>query len=316
MRLFNCLLLLCFFIQINAQSSEGNLPPVPNFPYITWEKAGFRQDSIEQLLALIGDTRAKDFRGLVVIKDDKMVVEEYYNTFWRTHIHDIRSAGKSVTAILLGVALQEGLIDNLDQSVDEFFPKEKYPFLNPDYKHITLRHLLDMVSGLDADSDNTETPGNAYNWIAKDNWKDYILQVKSVRKPGEKWVYADIHPVLISLIIEEITGKSLKEYAQEKLFAPIGITEVYWYTNANKQTGAAGNLYFSTVDFAKLGVLVLNEGQWQGKQIIDRNFAQQILHEKNYQLPEEWSFADSYGLLWYKAQRTYGNKTVDFVYAS
>lgn len=311
MKLFNLLFCLCFFTPILAQ-----LPSVPGLPPGNWEAAGFHPDSVENLLQKIGDTRNRDFRGLVVLKDNKLVIEYYDNTFWRNHIHDIRSAGKSVTSMLLGVAIQEGLINNLDQSVASFFPKEKYPFIHEDYKKIKLKYLLDMVSGIDADTDDSRTPGNASNWIAKDNWKDYILQVPAIREPGEKWVYADINPVLISLIIEEVSGKSLKDYAQEKLFAPLGITELYWYTNTSNQTGGAGNIYISTLDFAKLGAVVLNGGQWQGQQLLDPAYNQQILQDKNYELPEEWSFADTYGMLWYKAKRTYGNETVEFVYAS
>ncbi len=91
------------------------------------EDSGFNKDSIENILRLINDTPPNDFRGLVVIKDNQLVVEEYFNTFWRNSVEDVRSAGKSVTAMLLGIAIKDGLVKNLEQDVYSFFPKNKYP---------------------------------------------------------------------------------------------------------------------------------------------------------------------------------------------
>lgn len=316
MRLFPLMIALCFITQGHGQAIDDFMPPVPGLPYTTLEKAGFHQDSIGRLLQDIGDIPTRDFRGLVVLKDNKVVIEYYDNTFWRNTILDIRSAGKSITAMLLGVAIQEGLVDNLDQSIYSFFPKEKYPLISEDYKDITLQHCLDMASGLDADSDYSETPGNASNWIAKDNWKDYILQVAAARKPGESWIYADINAVLIGLVIEETSGKSLKDFAQEKLFAPLGIQQFYWYTNASNQTGGAGNLYLTTLDFAKLGAVVVNEGKWGAQQLINEAYTKELQVSENLALPEGYNFGDTYGALWYKAQRTFGDKTIDYLYAS
>lgn len=311
------LLLTLFFIIYQLGQAQPDLlrPTIAELPFISLEEAGFDRDSIESLLTLINDTPPNDFRGLVVIKDNKIVLEEYFNTFWRTSIHDIRSAGKSVTAMLLGVALKEGLVESLEQDIYSFFPKEKYPKINEEYKKITLQHLLDMVSGIDADSDRSSTPGHAVKWIAKENWKSYLLNVPVKNKPGKKWVYADINPLLIAAVIEETSGMSLANYAKEKLFNPLGITQFYWYTNAANQTGAAGNLYLSTLDFAKLGVVVANEGKWKNTQIIDPDYIQKILGE-NYTLPEEFAFSDTYGLFWYKSRRTFGGKEFHYLSAS
>ena len=149
--------------------------------------------------------------------------------------------------MLLGVTIQEGYIEDLNQDVYSFFPKENiHPSINNDYKKINLIHLLNMVSGLDADSDNYNTPGNAGYWIAKDEWVTYLLSIPLVRKPETKWVYADINAVLIGVIIEEKTGMSIKDFAKKYVFDPLEIKAFYWYTNAANQTGGAGNLYLCT----------------------------------------------------------------------
>lgn len=281
------------------------------------EDAGFNRDSITSLVNALFESSKQDFRGIVILKDNHLVLEQYYGTYWRKTVHDIRSAGKSVTALLLGVAMKEGLIKDLDQSVYSLFSEEKNPSINEDYKKIKLRQLLDMASGLDADTDDTDTPGHAIHWMAKDDWKPYLLNVPLKNQPGEKFVYADMQTLLIGLAIEEASGMSLKDYAQEKLFGPLGFEPIYWYTNSANQTGAAGNLYLTAFDFAKLGLLITNEGQWEGQQIIDTDYIEALKNSKNYPEVSDWFFAaDTYGMMWYKSKRTFGDRTFEYLFAS
>ncbi len=302
---------LCLFI-----STYGQRSTVPNLPVVGLEEAGFNSDSIANLYTRINNTQHKDFRGLVVIKNNKIVIEWYFNSFWRNHIHDIRSAGKSITSLLLGVAIKEGLVQNLDQDVYSFFPKEKYPSIHEDYKKIKIKHLLDMTSGLDADSDDGQTPGNAGQWIGNDEWVEYLLSIQLADKPGKRWVYADINAALIGAIIEEKSGMSLRDFAKEKVFDPLGIKEFYWYTNAANQTVAAGTLYLSTLDFAKLGVLVASEGKWGNEQIIQADYVERLLERKVFDLSDYNPLADNYGMLWYKSQRNFSTKEVNYLWAS
>ncbi len=313
MRPFTLLLTICSFTYAFGQNNLQQ--PIPELPTITLAASGFNPDSIGNLLSFIGHTPPNDFRGLVVIKNNQLVLEEYFHTFWRNSIHDIRSAGKSITALLLGIALREGLVQSLDQDLSSFFPKSKYPFINENYKKIKLRHLLNMSSGLDADSDNPGTIGHAVNWVAKDDWKAFLLQVPLIDEPGERWVYADINALLIGVVIEETSGQSLSDFAQEKLFDPLGIKQYYWYTTAANQTGAAGNLYLTTLDFAKLGTLLVNEGKWKNKQLIELDYIQELSIEA-FDLSTNNPFADTYGMFWYKSRRTFGNKTVNYLFAS
>lgn len=290
--------------------------PVPNLPYIDQEEAGFIVDSLVALQTKIANTEHKDFTGLVVIKDHQLAIEWYYNTFWRNQILDIRSAGKSITSLLLGVAIQEGLIESLDQDVYSFFPKEKYPAINEDYRKIKLRHLLDMSSGLDADTDDDGTPGHVAHWGAGDEWVNYILNVPLIDEPGKKWVYADINPALIGAIIEERSGMSLRDFAYEKVFKPLGIKQFFWSTNASNQTVASGTLYISTLDLAKFGVLVANEGRWGEEQIVSADYIKTLIERKVFDLTDYWDLTDSYGMFWYKKQRTIKGKTFDYLWAS
>ncbi len=290
-------------------------PNWPALPYLTAASAGFIQDSLNSVYQSLRKDSRKDFRGLVVLKDNHIVVDAYYNTYWRQTIHDVRSVGKSITALLLGVAIKDGLIKDLDQSVYSLFSPEEN-FINEDYKHITLRHLLDMSSGLDADSDDFRSLGQAGRWMDYDDWKSYLLNIPRKRAPGKKFVYADMHAVLIGLAIEEASGMSLKDYAQEKLFDPLEITQVYWYTNGGNQTGAAGNLYISTIDLAVVGLLLTNEGKWNDQQIIEASYIEEIINRKTFDISNYFNLADSYGMMWYKSKRTFGGREFEYLFAS
>jgi len=304
------------FLLFLSCSTYAQMDAIPNIPAVGLEDAGFNKDSINALTDTISKFKQRDYLGLVVIKDNKIVLENYSNTFWRNHIHDIRSAGKSITALLLGVAIKDGLVKNVEQDVYSFFPKEKYPSLHEDYKKVKLIHLLNMVSGLDADSDNPKTPGNAGKWIAKEEWVSYLLSIPLATEPGKKWVYADINAVLIGAIIEEKSGMSLRDYAKQKVFDPLGIKEFYWYTNAANQTGAAGNLYISTLDFAKLGLLVANKGKWANKQLADYDYMNRLLSENSTAIGDYNPLADRYGMLWYRSKRMFGGSEINYLWAS
>ncbi len=296
--------------------SFGQRPPVPNLPFASLEEAGLNRDSMNALIAEIDNFPQRDFIGLVVIKDNQLATEWYFNTYWRNHIHDIRSAGKSITSLLLGVAIKEGLVQSIEQDVYSFFPEEKYPTLHKDYKKIKIKHLLDMSSGLDADADDGNTPGNAGQWITRDEWLSYILGVSLAGSPGEKWVYADINAALIGAIIEEKSGMSLSDFAKEKVFGPLGIKEYYWYTNAANQTTAAGNFYLSTLDFAKFGVLVANGGKWGDQQIVQAAYIERLLNHKVFHISDANPLADNYGMLWYKSKRNFGKGEVEYLWAT
>lgn len=311
MRLVSLLCFSCLSICLLAQR-----PAIPNLPQANPEEAGFDRAAIDVLYEKIENTPNKDFVGIVVIKDNQIAIEWYFNTYWRNHLLDVRSTGKSITSLLMGVAIREGLVESLEQDVYSFFPKEKFPTLHDDFKKIKIKHLLDMASGLDADTDDFQTPGHVGRWIGKDEWVSYLLSIPLAREPGQKWIYADINAVLVGAIIEEASGMSLRDFAKKYVFDHLDVTEFYWYTNAANQTGGAGNLYLSTLDFAKLGMLVANEGRWGNRQIIDPAYVQQLIDRMAFDLTDYWDLTDSYGMLWYKKQQTINGKTFDYLWAS
>lgn len=300
----------------DASGDDPMRPRIPGLPRTDPAALKMNKDTLEKMNQFIRTYAAKDFRGVVVLKDNNIVVEEYYNTFWRETIHDIRSAGKSVTALLLGIAIDKGLVKSTEQSIYDFFPGPAFVLPAKDeHQDIKIKHLLSMSSGLSADDNDNNSPGATGNWLTRDNWVNFAISLPMLFTPGEKYVYNDVCPMLIGAIIEEASGKKLADFAKENLFTPLGIKEFYWYTAPNGSTAPMGNLYLSTLDFAKLGQLIINKGQWQGKQIINPTWINEI-SVKRFDIAKDDPYADAYGFFWYITTKKIDGKKYDCLYAS
>lgn len=314
-------LLVCVLFTCTCSFAQDDLsnplqPPISALPRTDLASVKINQDTIKKLIQFINTNPAKDFRGVVVLKDNKLVVEEYFNTYWRETIHDIRSAGKAVTSLLLGIAIDKGLVKSTEQSIYDFFPSPKFTQPAKDeHQDIKIKHLLTMSSGLSADDNADNSPGSTGNWLTKDNWVNFAISLPMIFTPGKKYVYNDVCPMLVGAIIEQASGKKLADFAKENLFSPLDIREYYWYTASNGSTGPMGNLYISTLDFAKLGQLVINKGQWQGKQVISPTWINEI-SRKRFDISKDDPFANAYGYFWFLATKEVNGKKYDCVYAS
>jgi CubicO group peptidase (beta-lactamase class C family) len=192
-------------------------------------------------------------------------------------LHDARSVTKSVVALVLGAAIDRGLLklpNGLDTPVFDLLPE--YVDLRTDEKQrITVRHLLTMSAGLQWDEDipygdarNSETQMDRAADPAR-----FVLSQPTVTPPGEVYNYSGGSAVLVEAILKHATERSLDALANELLFAPLGITEVDWirYPATGEPISASG-LRLLPRDFAKIGQLVLTDGMWNSKQIVPSEF--------------------------------------------
>jgi CubicO group peptidase (beta-lactamase class C family) len=311
--------LLCILLMMGAPvfcSKAQDRTSQPDQKTTELKRAGLDPEAVQKLLELIRTTPPNDFRGLVVIKDGEVVIEEYFNTYWRETVHDIRSAGKSVTALLLGIAIDKGLVRSVDQSIRDFFPATQESALGADkYAKVTIANLLTMSSGLDADDGDDSSPGNAVHWMERDDWAKFAMTLPFSAEPGSQWVYSDVCAMLTGAVIEKVSGMRLSDFARQNLFEPLGIREYYWYTGKGGSTGAAGNLYISTLDFAKIGQLVLDRGRWKGKQLISESWTREI-SRKRFDVSQTNPFASGYGYFWWLGEKEVGGHDYSFSFAS
>lgn len=226
----------------------------------------------------------------LVIKDDEIVYENYWLRFDENSLLNSFSVAKSIVAILLGIAIDEGKIGSIDQKVVDYLPW----FNSHLDSSLTIIDLLSMSSGLSW-SEEFANPNSDVVKAYYGNKLDKLIKNTHVKnKPGKKWSYQCGNTVLLSMIIESATGMPISKYAEKKLWIPLGAEhEAYWgKSDTNGLTKAFCCFYATPKDFAKLGLLVLHKGNYMGKQIVSEEYIDKVTS------PCKWLY--------------YGKKHVDF----
>ncbi|HUE77866.1 MAG TPA: serine hydrolase [Longimicrobiales bacterium] len=276
----------------------------------------------------------RNVHALLIVKNGRLVYEQYLtgeDRRWRggeiasvsldfhpDTLHDSRSVGKSLTSALVGIALGSGAISSLDASVVDFFP-EHASLATPANREITFRDALTMSAGLDwneadvpyTDSRNDETRMNGQSDPVR-----FVLDREVVAKPGSAWYYNGGLPLLLGVAVSRAVEMPLGEYAREVLFRPLGITDVEWGSTSS-WTGVpelrwdsprgwaqvvhpAGNVWLRPRDLAKFGYLFLNDGRWNGQQVLPPGWA---LESTRWRFPAGLRVNDQgkygYGYFWW-----------------
>ena len=220
--------------------------------------------------------------AVLVTRHDKLVYERYFTgtdehighyvgtlTFDPETKHDLRSITKSVTALLLGIAIGKGQIAGIDQPVLDLLPEYADPRA-PEKARITVRNLLTMSQGLAWNEDIPySNPLNSE--IQMDEAPDpvrYVLSRPVETPPGTVWNYSGGSAMIIARVLSKATGQPIDALARAELFAPLGITDFAWHPVASGEPAAASGLQLRPRDLAKIGQLVLNHGAWHDTQVV------------------------------------------------
>jgi CubicO group peptidase (beta-lactamase class C family) len=225
--------------------------------------------SCQELAGLVDFGIFNGMDSLLVGRHGKIVAEAYYAPFPSGMRHRVNSATKSVIGSLIGIALKDGLIKSLDQPVLEFFPGREFANTDERKKAITLRHLLDMTSGIDwTEPLSNASPRSMLEMDRSRDWAQYILDQPMAREPGTAFDYNSGGTQLLSAVLSRVTGKSAENYARESLFGPLGITDFFWRRDPQGVSTGGYGLYLLPRDMAKLGTFWLHDGSWEGRQIL------------------------------------------------
>ena len=294
-----CLAPACFLTQPGKTGETVST----YFPNDEWQSSTPEEQGLDSalILQMFQEIRDKhiDIHSLLLVRNGHLVTEAYFDPYTQTMKHPVFSVTKSVTSILTGIALHEGYIKSLDQKVLDFFPAIAANVTDENVQDITLEYLLTMSAGY-----NTTTTLPAEELHQKDanfDTVDHILTYNSIlQKPGTTFFYDSGLSHLMSAIIQETTGISTLEYAQEKLFGPLGITGVSWETDPRGIPLGNTGLTLSPRDMAKLGYLYLNRGQWKGEQIVPAKWVDQST-TKHIETKGLMNAAedDGYGYFWW-----------------
>lgn len=238
------------------------------------------------------EIRAPD--SLLIARHGKLVYERYWNGFKRDKPHDLRSATKSITSLLTGVAVGQQLIPSVDTPIVPLLQKYA-PLKNADERkeRISVRNLLEMRSGLACNDWDPDSPGKEEKMYDSKDWVRFILDLPTAEEPGQSTMYCTGGVVVLGALVEDAAGVSFPEFARRSLFEPLGITQVEWEKADGGRTDTGGHLHLRPRDFAKLGQLVLAGGKWQGQQLVPEAW----IHESTV---SERTLGDSkYGYLWW-----------------
>jgi CubicO group peptidase (beta-lactamase class C family) len=245
-------------------------------------KERYRQDLIRAMNQKIAQKDFKDISAVVVIKNNALLLEEYFNGSDRSSLHDPRSVGKSFASTLLGIAIGEGFIQNKEQTLNEFYPLASYQNYSAQKARVTLQDLLTMSSGFEGDDANSASLGNEENMYPTDDWVKFTLDLpmRSPQSATKQWSYFTAGVVLLGDILQKTVPQGLEKYADTKLFAPLGIHEYQWQYTPQHVANTAGGLRLRALDFAKYGQLYKNGGKWRNTQIIPKDWVEASLSKQ------------------------------------
>ena len=208
--------------------------------------------------------------AFVVIRNDSVLFEKYYNGYNRNQLMNVFSISKSVTSLLTGLAIEDGYIQSVTDPVTKYVPE----LLTGDakFQRLTIEDLLNMRSGLKFN----ENYGSRFSKMAKlyygKNQLGQIKKMKFAHEPGSVYEYQSVTTALLGIVLEKATGKELGKYLEEKIWIPLGMEhDATWSLDDEKHRSAKAyqGLNLTAIDLAKIGQLYLNKGKWNEKQIIN-----------------------------------------------
>lgn len=228
-------------------------------------------------LVEFGAVNAMD--SVLVIRHGRVVLDAYYAPFGPGMRHRVNSVTKAVVGTLVSIAFNEGKLDRLDAPVLEFFPGRNIANVDARKSAMTVQNLLDSNSGLSwRERPSVDTFESLLQMDGSADWVGFVLDQPMALKPGVSFNYNSGTWHLLSAIIGRQTGNDALEYAKQKLFAPLRITDVAWLNDSHGIPVGGYGLFMQPRDMAKIGYLYLHGGQWAGAQVLPPQWVANILN--------------------------------------
>jgi CubicO group peptidase (beta-lactamase class C family) len=282
-----------------------------------WElsKDTYNKEKIRDLNRRIAEGVYKDIKSIVVIKNGKLLIEEYFNGADRQLLQNTRSVGKSFTSALMGIAINEGYIKSESQTLSEFYDLRKFANYSSKKEGVTLKSLLTLSSGFDANDDDPDSPGNEAKMYPTSDYTKFALDLSMDNKTivGEKWRYFTAGVNVLSDILNKSVPGGLEQYANAKLFKPLGISKHEWDYTPQRIVFGGGGLQLTALDFARFGQLYKGGGRWNGRQVIPRDWVTKSF-TKYLNVP--YGPKVFYGYLFWNMTYTVGDKPYETFFAT
>ncbi len=238
---------------------------------------------IDDLLEETGAGSYRNLHSLLVVKGGRLVVEEYFGDLGADDLHYTASVTKSVSALLLGMAMDRGLLPGLEDGVldmplSELLPEYSQPLSQDAGKaRMTLGHVLSMTGGLQWDEDSLPYDDPRNDWVrvrSAEDPLDLIFQQPMASEPGTEFVYSGGMSTVVGFLLDRATDGHPRSFAEEELFKPLGITDYDWWDLNGGLIDVPGGLNLRPRDMAKIGQLMLNGGRWEGQRIVSEEWVE------------------------------------------
>ncbi len=255
----------------------------------------FDKERIDALDAKVADQTYQQINSIIVIRDGELLVERYYNGATATDTHNPRSVGKTFASAVLGIAIEEGHIQGLDQTLGDFYDLTEFDNSSGKKASVTLEQLLTMTSGFEGFDFDPESIGNEENMYPTADWVEWTLNLPMAdREPGDSWAYFTAGIVVLGDILNRAVPGGLEAYAHRKLFAPLGIDSYEWQHTPQRVANTAGGVQLTPLGFAKFGEMYRTGGTWQGSRVLPIGWAEASLEPR-----VEAVDGFRYGYLWW-----------------
>lgn len=284
-----------------------------------WEVSSLQTEGIdigpiEEISAQIRDRDTIDeVLSLLIVKNGKLVHEVYSPYCQRNTLHTLASITKTVTSTLVGIAIDQGFIKNVDTKVYTLIPEFAHQIKDPAFKKISLRNIMTMTSGLDWNErvSYNDPRNDEFQMVETENWMKYVLSKPVEAKPGTQFNYntGGIH--LLSAVLKSVSGMYAHQFAEKYLLHPMGIYGYQWNKDPMGYPctgGTDGGIGLRTRDAAKFGWLFLHDGTWKGKRIISEKWVKEA--PKNY---TEMSGRRRYAYNWFSGSMTINQNHFDYI---
>ncbi|PLK43120.1 serine hydrolase [Emticicia sp. TH156] len=289
----------------------------PIQPNSGWQisNAAIDKQKIEDLNKNIHLNKFKEITGIVVIKEGKLLLEEYFNKEERTTLHNPRSVGKSFASTMTGIAIHDGYIKSESETLKSFYNLKQFANYSPGKDSVKISDLLSMSSAFDASDNNSDSPGNEENMYPTANWVKFALDLPmdKGKANGKQWDYFTAGVVVLGDILHQSVPGGLQKYADTKLFKPLGIKNYEWQFTPQHVANTAGGLRLSALDFARYGELYRNKGVYKGKQILPKEWVAKTFTKY---LPIPGRTNEYYGYLFWNKTYVVNGKSYETFYCT
>ena len=306
----------------SSGSSIDDLSSVDYTPLIRedWEVSTPAEQGLDPLLVaeLYYDAAELDtLYSLLVVKNGYLIAEDYFNGGSVDQKDRLQSVTKSFTSALIGIALEQDYLSNVDQRMLDFFPEVAHQISDTRKAQITIRDLLQMRAGYPAE----ETNAVLWDGLLSGHYAPLIEEFPLVADPGTEFHYSNLSSNWLGIIVDRATGMNLKAYAEENLFSPLHIAAGEWGTDAEDHNLGCTDLQLRARDVAKFGLLYLNDGEYQGEQVVPVDWVHDSLQRYSQDInvtggfPADWGLLISdigYGYQWWSASA--GEHNFDFAW--